>query len=58
MDEFESALDDLLRKHDTKVARQIDAGACRTSYDYRRADQAEQEYLDAKEDFIKRFGGR
>jgi hypothetical protein len=47
--ELESALDAFEAAVDRKVSAQIDAGACGTSSDYRRAHEAEDKAYEARE---------
>ena len=51
-DRFESELDRLIAAHDRKVCAEIDAGACRTSWDYRRMHQARDSYEEARDVFL------
>lgn len=51
--ELETRLDALLRLHDRKVCKEIDAGACQTSYDYRKRDLAIQAYEDGYDAFMR-----
>lgn len=46
---IEAKIDRLIKAADTRAARQIDAAACRTSHDFRRARAAEDD-LDALRD--------
>jgi len=50
-DRFEAALDHVIAAHDRKVCAEIDAGACRTSSDYRRMHDARDTY-EAREAFL------
>jgi hypothetical protein len=48
----ESALDRLISMHDRKVCAEIDAGACQTSWDYRRMHEARDAYEEARDAFL------
>lgn len=45
------SLDELLRLHERWICARIDAGACQTHADYKRAERAEEAFYDAKEAF-------
>jgi hypothetical protein len=48
-DQIESVLDKLIRAHGKTVRAAIDAGACQTSHDYRKAHEAEAAYCEVYE---------
>lgn len=51
-EDFEGQLDELLELRDKCTRRQIDAGACGTDRDYRRATEAEDSFRDAQQAFV------
>jgi hypothetical protein len=55
--EIDSALDRLLEAHDIKISREFDAAACGTSYDFRRADEARDEFWKVKDQVIDELAG-
>lgn len=55
MDDLVGKLDELLKAHDRYVCAEIDAGACRTSYDYRKRDEAQEKYETLREQFEEKL---
>jgi hypothetical protein len=51
-DRFESALDRLIAAHDRKVCAEIDAAACRTSWDFHKMHQAAGAFAEARDTFL------
>src|SRR5689334_9430507 len=51
-DRFETSLDRLISAHDRKVCTEIDAGACRTRYDYDKMHRASDAYDEARDAFL------
>jgi hypothetical protein len=51
IEELLSKLDELLAAKDRSVCRAIDAGACRTATDYRRAREAADAFGEARDAF-------
>jgi hypothetical protein len=49
IDTIENILDTFERAVDRKVCAEIDAGACRTEWDYKQRDLAEEAYHEARD---------
>lgn len=56
--ELEHDVDELIRASRAEQAAVINANACGTRYDQRKADAAEEALADAREKFIAKWGGR
>lgn len=52
---FEQELDHLLSLHDKMVCAEIDAGACQTDSDRRRAREAADKFEEAYDRFLVRY---
>lgn len=51
-EQFGTALDELIQAYDRKVCAEIDAGNCRTPRDWKKAHEAEDAYLGARDAFV------
>jgi|PlaIllAssembly_1097288.scaffolds.fasta_scaffold232580_2 hypothetical protein len=51
VEDLMSKLDSLLEAHERMVCRQVDAGACQTTYDYKRKHTAEEQFYDLRDEF-------
>ncbi len=56
--EIEDYLDDLLEVHSTMVVARINAGRCQTSWDYQKQREAEDRFLEVKDQTIARLLGQ
>jgi len=56
--EIEDIINELIESHSEKVCREIDACACRTSYDYQLADEARDLFWNTKERVINELVNR
>lgn len=51
-DRFETALDALIAAHGRKVRAAIDAASCGTDFDWKKAHEAADAFLDARDAFL------
>jgi hypothetical protein len=53
IDEFDNRLDEVIRAAKRARSAAIDAGACQTAHDYKRARDLEEKYLDLRDKLIE-----
>jgi len=54
-EEFENDLDNLLQKRDTLTCKEIDAGCCGTSLDFKKKHIAEEAFLNERDKFLAKY---